>query len=317
VVVIFDGDTAGKRAAEKAVPLFVDADLDGRVARLPAGQDPDDFVREHGADAFRKLTEAGRPMLDQFIQDAAQETTVPGRISAMESVAALLVRVRDMTTQELYARQLAVVLGLTSQQVGRAMRDARERAQAARERAQVTASAQANRGVATSPPHAGAATPAPIAAMAERTLPRDELELLTLFVTYPELASAPEAARAGDLLVDPAARELYRTARSGLLENGRLDVPAWLEAGPPDVRRSISVALMDEGISRADNPAVKLRALAARLELQRVEAEISMNGRLLDEARTRGDALGTRAILERGAQLYKTKQGLKAALQRP
>ena len=312
VVVIFDGDVAGKRAAEKAVPLFVDADLDGRVARLPVGQDPDDFVRQNGAVAFRQLVEAGRPMLDQFIQDAAQETTVPGRIAAMEAVTALLVRVKDPTAQELYARQLSVVLGLTPQQVGRAMREARERAQAMRQRAAAARSYDAGPGAPGAAPSPPAAPTTP-----ERPLPRDEMELLALLATYPELAGTAEAARAGDLLVDPAARELYRSARSALADGGRLDVPAWLEGGPPDVRRSLSAALMDGGVSRAENPSMKLRALTARLELQRVEAEISMTMRLLEQARSRGDSSATQAMIVRGIELDKTKQGLKAALQRP
>jgi DNA primase len=305
-VVIFDGDAAGKRAAEKAVPLFVDADLDGRVARLPGGQDPDDFVRQHGPAAFRQLTEAGRPMLDQYIQDAAQETTVPGRIATLETVAALLVRVKDRTTQELYAQRLSGVLNLTPQQVGRALREARERAQQQRERAAAARSQEV-----------APEREAPVAALAERTLPRDEMELLALLVTYPELVTAPEAGRAGDLLVDPAARELYRTARDALVNGGRLDVPAWLEAGPRDVRRSLSAALMDGGLSQADNPSAKLRALTARLELQRVEAEISRTVQLLEQARTRGDVDGINAAMKRHQELGFAKQGLKTALQRP
>ncbi|HEY8924505.1 MAG TPA: DNA primase, partial [Polyangia bacterium] len=330
VVVVFDGDQAGKRAAEKAVPLFVDADLDGRVARLPAGQDPDDFVREHGAPAFRKLIEAGRPMLDQFIQDAAQETSVPGRIAALEAVAAMLVRVKDPTTQELYAKQTEVVLGLNRAQVSRALRDAREQAAAARARAQAVRAggmgapegvhdsfAASGSGARAAPGAGPGVVPREHPLAPERTLPRDELELLALLATYPDLASAPEAERAGELLVDPGARNLFRTARAELLERGRLDVPAWLEAGPPDVRRSVMAALMDEGVSRAENPSAKLRALGARLELQRVEAEISMTLRMLGEARSRGDVSATQAMIVRGIELDKTKQGLKAALQRP
>ncbi len=61
VVMVFDGDSAGERAGQKAVPLFVDADVDGRIARLAGGrQDPDDFVRREGAEAFRKLIEAAK-----------------------------------------------------------------------------------------------------------------------------------------------------------------------------------------------------------------------------------------------------------------
>ena len=314
VVVIFDGDVAGQRAAQKVVPLFVDADLDGRVARLPGGEDPDDFVRRNGAAAFRALVDGARPMLDQFIQDAAQETTVPGRVATLETVAGLLVKVRNPTTRELYARQLTVVLGLTSQQVARALRDAHERVARDDARRRDVARVGGADLPSAVPAATGTATTVPVT---ERMLPRDELELLALVITYPELADTPEAKRAGDLLVDPAARQLFRTARDAMVAAGRIDFPTWLEAGPADVRRSLTTALMDPGMSRAENPATKLRALSARLELQRVEAEISMTARLLEQARSRGDAAATQEIMVRGDQLIKTKQGLRSALQRP
>jgi len=326
VVVIFDGDSAGKRASEKVVPLFVEADVDGRIARLPSGEDPDDFVRKNGPAAFQKLVEGARPMLDQFIQDAARETSVPGRVAALESVAALLVKVRNPTTRELYARQLAVVLGLTQQQVTRALREAQENGQRgereAERRRDLTGGGPVAgpEGQARAPGGRGegegtqAATARPVV---ERALPRDELELLALIATYPDLCGTPEAARAGELLVDPGARVMFAGAREGIASSGRLDVPAWLEGGPADIRRSLSAAMMDAGVSRADNPAAKLRALSCRLELQRVEAEISMTARLLEQARSRGDSSATQAMMVRGIELDKTKQGLKSALQRP
>jgi DNA primase len=305
-VVIFDGDSAGKRAAEKAVPLFVEADLDGFVARLPAGQDPDDFVRSRGpegAAAFRQLLENARPMVDQFIQDAAAGSTVPDRpaeaavatkLDPLEAISGLLAKMRNPTHRELYVQRVAAVLGVTPHQVNRQIRAITE---------------TQSRRAATREETAAPAAPAPPAAP-ERALPRDELELLALIATYPELTATPAGARAGELLVDPAARPRFAS-------EGRLDVPAWLESGPAEVRRSLSRALMDAGVSRSDNPATKLRALCARLELQRVEAEISMTARLLNEARTRGDSSATQAMIVRGVELDKTRQGLKTALQRP
>ena len=130
VTVVFDGDAAGQRAAQKAVPLFVDADVDGRVARLPAGFDPDDFVRrsDDGAATFRRMVEGARPMLDQFIQDSVEESSIEGKMATLETVAELLVRVRNQTKRELYAGQLAGVLGLTTLQVKRALQEAATRA---------------------------------------------------------------------------------------------------------------------------------------------------------------------------------------------
>jgi DNA primase len=316
IVVVFDGDGAGKRAASKAtVPLVAlnkpELITGLRIARMPEGVDPDDFVRTSGAKAFRELVEYARPVLDHAIHEAGKDPSIPGRLAALDEIATLLVTVQNPTAQELYARQLAAVLGLTSAQVGRALRDAQHRINAARARAAQSRAAEVPAEGATAP----VAPPAPLAS--ERSLPRDELELLALLATYPELVTEAGATRAGDLLVDPAARALFRTAQTDLLEKGRLDVPAWLEAGPPDVRRSVTAALMDAGVSGAENPAVKLRALTARLELQRVEAEISMTVRMLGEARSRGDTSATQAMMMRGIELDKTKQGLKAALQRP
>lgn len=316
IVVVFDGDGAGKRAASKAmVPLVAlnkpELITGLRIARMPEGVDPDDFVRASGAQAFRELVEYARPVLDHAIHEAGKDPSIPGRLAALDEIATLLVTVQNPTAQELYARQLAAVLGLTSSQVGRALRDAQQRISAARARS------QQSRGGEAPPNGAPAPVAPPIPTTNERSLPRDELELLALLATYPALAAEPGTARAGDLLVDPAARALFRAAQAALVEQGRLDIPAWLEGGPPDVRRSVTAALMDAGVSGADNPAMKLRALTARLELQRVEAEISMTVRMLGEAQSRGDTSATQAMMMRGIELDKTKQGLKAALQRP
>jgi DNA primase len=304
VTVVFDGDAAGQRAAQKAIPLFVDADVDGRVARLPAGIDPDDFVRGaildgRGPAAFRRLVENARPMLDQFIQDAAQESNIPGKMASLERVAELLVRVKNQTRRELYAAQLATVLGMTPSQVTRALREA---------------AAQASRPTMQAAQAATAA--APVAAVPAR-LPSEELHLLVLLVSYPELMGHPEAARAGQLLVDPSLRRAFRVAGEQLAAEGRIDVPAWLGSATPEVRATLAAAMMDRGVSTAPDPAAQLRKLALKLEIMRVDAERTENERMLREARTRGDEATTRALSVRGIELRQTKERLQAASQRP
>ena len=116
VTVVFDGDTAGQRAAQKAVPLFVDGDVDGRVARLPAGFDPDDFVRSSDDGAGRLPAHGRRRAPDARSVHPGQRrgpSSIEGKMATLERVAELLVRVRNQTKRELYAGQLAGVLGLT------------------------------------------------------------------------------------------------------------------------------------------------------------------------------------------------------------
>ncbi len=309
VVVVFDGDAAGQRAASKVIPMFVEADVDGRLARMPTGIDPDDFVRQNGAEAFRRLVDGARSMIDQFIQNAAAEPTIEGKVSTLEAVAELLIKVRNPTKRDLYAQQLAGVLRLSPQQVTRALREAAQKglrpANASTPRDEVQNDAQT----------ADAAKPdKPIV---PATLPAEELAVSVLLASNPALLRTVDAARAGELLVHPILRQLHRAAIEQVTASSQLDVPAWLETAPPDVRARVNQAMMDDSFIKTDDPPGLLRKLATRLELSRVEAEMDMNSRMQREAQERGDEATLRALTVRGIELRKIKEGLRVALQRP
>ena len=55
VVLIFDGDEAGQKAADRALEIFLGHELDVRVLTLPDNLDPCDFLLTEGADAFYAL----------------------------------------------------------------------------------------------------------------------------------------------------------------------------------------------------------------------------------------------------------------------
>jgi DNA primase len=57
VVLVFDGDEAGQKAADRSLELFLGHDVDVRVLTLPADLDPCDFLIKEGGDAFRALIE--------------------------------------------------------------------------------------------------------------------------------------------------------------------------------------------------------------------------------------------------------------------
>ena len=68
IFLCFDGDTAGNAAAGKAVEIAVQviehAGSGVRIVALPPGADPDSYVRENGAAAFRDLLEAAKPAIE-------------------------------------------------------------------------------------------------------------------------------------------------------------------------------------------------------------------------------------------------------------
>lgn len=96
VVLVFDGDEAGQKAADRSLELFLGHEIDARVLTLPGGLDPADFLNREGADAFRSLIEQAEDPLAFAIRRAGQRfdfDSVEGARLAAESVLATLARI--------------------------------------------------------------------------------------------------------------------------------------------------------------------------------------------------------------------------------
>lgn len=70
VVINYDGDTAGIKAARRAIEELLPQDIEIKVLVLPNGQDPDDFIRANGAEAYNNARGRALPFLN-FAFDAA------------------------------------------------------------------------------------------------------------------------------------------------------------------------------------------------------------------------------------------------------
>ena len=75
VVFSFDGDAAGRRAANRALEASLAHATDTRTVRflfLPSEHDPDSFVRENGPDAFERYVNAAVPLSRQLLEAASE-----------------------------------------------------------------------------------------------------------------------------------------------------------------------------------------------------------------------------------------------------
>jgi len=114
IVVFFDGDAAGQQAAEKSLPTFIEAGLWGHGAFLPAGDDPDTFVRREGADAVRALLERATSLFDFYLDRAVgARSSVPERARVAAHVAELVRKIDDPFAYDITVRQAAERLGVT------------------------------------------------------------------------------------------------------------------------------------------------------------------------------------------------------------
>src|SRR5262249_40986099 len=64
VLLVFDGDEAGIKAALRSAPLFLNRGVEGRVVLLPDGLDPDDYLQRDGAAAFQERVDNAEPLLE-------------------------------------------------------------------------------------------------------------------------------------------------------------------------------------------------------------------------------------------------------------
>lgn len=106
VILLFDGDAAGQKAALKNCQLFLPIQLDTYILTLPAGEDPDTFLLNQGAEAFAELLQQKQPVLEFLIRQTLQKfpDTVPGRQGALQE---LLAATQQITRQD--QRQLVLV----------------------------------------------------------------------------------------------------------------------------------------------------------------------------------------------------------------
>jgi DNA primase len=109
VIVNYDPDTAGQAATERSLTLLLEKEFDVRVLALPGRADPDKFLREQGADAYRKLLAAAPPYLDYLIGRARlmDRTTAAGRVAALNFLMPYVQRLPDRLLRSEWATRIA------------------------------------------------------------------------------------------------------------------------------------------------------------------------------------------------------------------
>lgn len=86
VVLVFDGDPAGRKAALRTGGLFLEAGLPVRVAALPPGDDPDSLIRDRGPDAFRETLDAGVSLTAFQVRVLREEERDPEAVDAVNRI---------------------------------------------------------------------------------------------------------------------------------------------------------------------------------------------------------------------------------------
>ncbi len=106
IIVLFDSDAAGKNAAIKSLPLFLNEGLKARVMILPEGEDPDSFVNNRGLDSFLSLLDNSVPMFDFYVESkiTGLESGVTGKVEILKEVIPVLSEISSDLQRSVYIR---------------------------------------------------------------------------------------------------------------------------------------------------------------------------------------------------------------------
>jgi DNA primase len=115
IVVNFDSDTAGAAAAEKSIQMLLDEGMHVRILELEGDRDPDEYVKEVGAEAYRSRLEKA-PAYFHWLADRARKKfdmrTVEGRLEGFKFVAPSIQRISDRLERFAVANDVADYLGV-------------------------------------------------------------------------------------------------------------------------------------------------------------------------------------------------------------
>jgi DNA primase len=111
VVVLFDGDAAGLRAAIRGIDLILEEGMNVRICSFPEGEDPDSFAKKHSLEEIKSyLSEQAKDFIqfktDLLLQRAANDPVK--KATTVREIVQSISKIPDAIKQEIYLRECAV-----------------------------------------------------------------------------------------------------------------------------------------------------------------------------------------------------------------
>ncbi len=187
-VVVFDADEAGKAAALRTLPIFLNERLSARAVILPKGHDPDSFVNDNGREAFSKLLNTAPSLFDFYMDQKLGQGSenIDHRVDILEEILPILAKVRNETQRALYIRRLSERCEVAESVIISALRGVKQPGVKSRRNNEIKrqlTSVDANRSIG-------------------------EIQFLNLLLHYPETVTDLKGRRCRGLISDPMIRRI-------------------------------------------------------------------------------------------------------------
>ncbi len=273
---VFDADEAGVKAACRSAPLFFNEGLFPQVITLPAGEDPDSFVRKFGAQAFAQEKEKALPVFDFLLKTLTERLPrgPEGRVTLIKELQPVFEALKDPVLYDLYVARLAEVTKASEASIKQALKA---------------------KGIKGNLP------------CNEEDVRYFERTVLEFLVFHPEFLPELEAEGLAEIFTQDLYRRLFEEIAQLSREKGHFGVEE-LSFEDLDLQALISEILLSPPAFEEEVPPAKVaEEIKACLHKRRREAELSALIKAIREAEERGH-------LEEAQRLLRQYQELRCNL---
>lgn len=280
-VLVFDADEGGQKATQRSLEIFLQEGISVRVASLPAGSDPDSFIRREKRAGFEQVLANALPLVEYLLEQALRRhpiRTVEGKVRAVRELLPALNRLKDPLEQNLYIERVASRLGLKETQI---------RSQLRGKSSPLTEAQKTSPGPPKGPAH--------------------ERLLLQLMLLNNQVIPLVEEVVGKDGFTDPSHRKLAREILNFQEARGKMDVQEFLSHLGDEESKDLTSELLLTGESVMDPDRMlrdclkKVKLSRVRQEIQHVDEEIRQRSRQGQEGPL--SAPGVKELLKRKQRL--------------
>ncbi len=120
VIIAYDNDEAGKKAARRAITLLEKLDLRVRVLSLSGAKDPDEYIKSKGVEAFRNLLEKSENHIDYRLQSVVDKYDLSvdeEKVAFVKEAADTVAQLPGSVERQVYSMRIASLVGMPKELV--------------------------------------------------------------------------------------------------------------------------------------------------------------------------------------------------------
>ncbi len=278
IITVFDSDEAGRKAALRGLPIFINEGVDAKAMLLPEGHDPDSFLNSKGMEPFVAMVEEATVLLEFYLNQTLVEANggLEEKVARIRSLLPCLHEVKDPMLRSAYVRKIAQAVGVKEallwEELGKLSKGG------------VSGGEQGERG-------------RPAQCLAKKY--NRDMHVLNLLIYHPEVAGELSNSPWDIFVQDESASKLIKILFDKLEQREKFRPEELLEELEDEqARNELSEALMLP--SFYDDASAQLAVCEIKRKIDEIRITSSIR-----EARKRGDMEELNALLRQKARLQK------------